>query len=415
MVRYEKHVLANGLTVLLHEDRQTPMVCVNTLFKVGARDESPSRTGFAHLFEHLMFGGTPNVPDYDVVVNGVGGESNAFTNNDYTNYYLTVPAQYLETALWLESDRLRQPGFSQQSLQVQQQVVTEEYRQRDENQPYGDTWLLLRPLCYREHPYRWATIGSTIKHVQEATLDDVRHFFYRYYRPNNAILAVAGNIDSAATLALIEKWYGDIPAGEPVENLLPQEPEQNVYREQTVCRDIPSDAVYLCFHMPGRLDATFPAYDLISDLLSNGESSRLYCRLVKEQSLFSELDAYVMGDWDPGLFIVSGKVNSGVEAKQAVEAVWQELREMAATPVSADELQKMQNKFESTFTFAQYKALDRAMTLCYYEALGVPERVNGEPQLYRAITPADVQRAAAACFRKENCSVLYYLRNESNN
>ncbi len=410
MVRYEKHVLANGLTVLLHEDKQTPLVCVNTLFKVGARDEHPSRTGFAHLFEHLMFGGTPQVPDYDATVNSVGGESNAFTNNDYTNYYLTVPAPYLETALWLESDRLRQPDFSPQSLQVQQQVVTEEYRQRYENQPYGDTWLLLRPLCYREHPYRWATIGSTIKHVQEATPDDVRHFFDRHYRPNNAILAVAGHIDSATTRTLIEKWYGDIPTGEPVENRLPQEPEQTAYREQTVYRDVPGDAVYLCFHMPERLDTAFPSYDLLSDLLSNGESARLYCRLVKGQRLFAELDAYVTGDRDPGLFVVSGKVNNGVDAHRAVEAVWNELREMAATPVAAAELQKMQNKFESTFTFSQYKALDRAMTLCYYEALGAPELVNSEPLLYRAVTPADVQRAAATCFRKENCSVLYYLR-----
>lgn len=413
MLKYEKYILPNGLTLLLHKDDATPLVCVNTLFRVGARDEDPQRTGFAHLFEHLMFGGTDCVPDYDVVVNGAGGEGNAFTCNDYTNYYLTLPSQYMETALWLESDRMRQLSFSLKSLKVQQQVVTEEYHQSCENQPYGDVWLLLRPLCYKVHPYRWSTIGSTITHVQQATLDDVRNFFFRYYRPNNAILAVAGNINIADTRAMVEKWYGDIPVGESVSHILPQEPPQTSPREETVYRDVPSDAVYICYHMPGRRHEDFPAYDLLSDLLSNGESSRLYNHVVKSKALFTELDACVTGDYDPGLFVVCGKLRDGVDMTTAVAAVEQELQEMVSTPVSAVELQKVKDKAESAFVFSHYKVLDRAMALCYYEALGYVDQVNEEPKLYQNVSSADICRVAASCFRPDNRSILYYLRKDS--
>lgn len=410
MVNYKKHTLPNGLTLLLHEDKATPLVCVNTLVRVGARDEHPQHTGFAHLFEHLMFGGTERVPDYDAVVNAAGGDSNAFTNNDYTNYYLTLPVQYLESALWIESDRMRQLAFSPKRLQVQRQVVTEEYHQRYENQPYGDVWLLLRPLCYKVHPYRWPTIGSTIEHVQQATIDEVRSFFSHYYRPNNAIMAIAGNMEAERTAAAVEKWFGDIPAGEPVMHQLPAEPPQEGPRELTVRRNVPADAVYICYHMPGRLDVDFPAYDLLSDLLGDGDSSRLCRRLVKEKALFTEIDACVTGDWDPGLFVVSGKLRDGVEPRRAVEAVEAELQEMATAAVPAAELQKVKVKGESTFAFAQYKAMDRAMELCYYEAIGHAEWVNDEPKLYATVDEEDVRRVAANCFRPENRNVLYYMR-----
>lgn len=413
MVRYKKHVLSNGLTLLLHEDKTTPLVSVNTLFRVGARDENPQRTGFAHLFEHLMFGGTKCVPDYDAVVNGVGGDNNAFTNNDYTNYYVTLPAQYLETALWLESDRMRQLTFSTRSLQVQQHVVAEEYYQRYENQPYGDAWLLIRPLCFKVHPYRWSTIGMTIEHVQQATVDDVRDFFFRYYRPNNAILTVAGNIDMERTGDLVEQWYGDIPAGEIIQRSYPAEPCQTAPREYTVYRQVPSNAIYISYHMPGRLDADYPAYDLLSDILGNGDSSRLFRRLVQEKLLFTELDAAVSGDFDPGLFIISGKLNDGVDAHMGVDAVEQELRELSSTLVPDEELQKVKNKAESAFVFSHYKALDRAMSLCCYEMLGHVDWVNSEPARYYAVSADDVRRVAADCFRPENRNILYYLQDLS--
>ena len=309
--------MTNGLTLLVHEDRSTPMVSVNVLYGVGARDEEPTRTGFAHLFEHLMFGGTRRVPDYDAVVSGVGGESNAFTNNDITNFYLTVPARKLETALWLESDRMRELDFSQRRLEVQQSVVTEEYNYRYMNQPYGDKWLLLRPLCYKVHPYRWCTIGADIRHVQEATLADVETFFYRYYRPANAILSVAGDVRTDEVVRLVEKWFGDIEAGQRAVHLLPQEPEQTAARTLEVEREVPSDALYVGYVTGGRCDAAFRATDLVSDVLGSGHSSRLYNGLVKGRELFTDIDVYVTGEQDGGLFVVDGQLKEGVGHEEA--------------------------------------------------------------------------------------------------
>ena len=410
MIDYSRHVLSNGLTVLLHEDHTTPLVAVNTLYRVGARDEEPDRTGFAHLFEHLMFGGTPCVEDYDFQVNSVGGESNAFTNNDYTDYYLTVPSPFLETALWLESDRMRRLTFSQRSLEVQQHVVTEEYHQRYVNQPYGDAWMLLRPLCYKVHPYRWCTIGRRIEDVQSASLDDVRRFFFRHYRPNNAILAIAGAIDCEATLALVERWYGDIEPGQLEPRCLPQEPAQCEARSQMVHRAVPADALYMAYPTCGRAEADFAAFDLLSDVLSNGRSSRLYHRLVREQAMFTEVDAYVTGEADPGLFVDSGKLSEGVDPESAARAVDEQLQLLTRGDVGSDELQKVVNKAATTFAYSQYKAIDRAMSLCYYEWLGHTEWVNTEPDRYRQLSPHDLQRVAAATFRPDRCSTLYYLK-----
>lgn len=407
-MQYTKHHLANGLTVILHEDHNTPLVSVNILYNVGARDEDPTRTGFAHLFEHLMFGGTERVPDFDLEVDRVGGESNAFTNNDYTNYYITLPAEHLDTALWLESDRMRQLAFSPKSLEVQQHVVTEEYNQRYMGQPYGDAWLLLRPLAYKVHPYRWCTIGSTIEHVQQATLDDVRNFFFRYYRPNNAILAVAGDIKTAEALRLVEKHFGDIPMGEPVSHDLPEEPVQVEERRLVVDRQVPSDALYMAFPMVDRLHQDFPVYDLISDVLSNGRSSRLYLRLVKEQQLFTEINAYVTGDRHPGLFVISGKLTDGTTHEQAQKALWEVLRTLVQSPVEDRELEKVINKFESTFVYSQYKAIDRAMSLCYFDWIGHIDWVDNEPRLYRKVTPSDLQRVASDLFLPNRCSTLEY-------
>ncbi len=418
MISYQKHQLPNGLQVLLHNDSSTPLVSVNLLYNVGSRDEDASRTGFAHLFEHLMFGGTPNIPDYDMVVNGMGGESNAFTNNDYTNYYLTVPAQFLEQALMLEADRMRQLDFSQHSLEVQQQVVTEEYHQRYENQPYGDTMMLLRPLCYKAHPYRWCTIGSTIKHVQEATIDDVKHFFDTFYHPANCILAIGGNIDYTEAMALVDRHFGDIPAHDTrlsypdrpmaFARQYPEEAAQTEQRRLEVVRHVPNDAIYMAFPMCDRSQHDFFVYDLLSDVLSNGRSSRMYQHLVNEQAMFSELNAFISGEAGPGLFMVSGKLCDGITLPQAEEAIWNELRQLCDNLVEERELQKVINKFENTFVYSQYKVMDRAMSLCHYTWLGNTDWVNEEPLAYKNITAHDLQRVAQHCFREENSCILYY-------
>lgn len=422
-VTFEKYRLGNGLTVIVNEDAGTPLVTVNTLYGVGSRDEDASRTGFAHLFEHLMFGGTERVPDFDAVVTEAGGESNAFTNNDITNYYITLPARNLETALWLESDRMRLLDFSQRNLEVQQSVVTEEYNYRYVNRPYGDVWMLLRPLCYKVHPYRWATIGSDIRHVQEATLEDVKRFFYRFYRPSNAILAVSGNVKADEVFRAVEKWYGDIGNGErrtesgerffadgvpALHSWLPVEPEQREARELRVQRDVPADALYMAYPMCGRLGDDFRAADLVSDILSNGKSSRLYNALVKEKGLFSEIDAYITGEVDSGLFVISGRMTAGTGFETAKRAVEAELQRVAETPLSPRELEKVQNRFENTFFVNNYKTADRAASLCMNEWLGHPEWVNDEPELYRKVTVEDLGRVASEMFRPERQSVMMY-------
>ncbi len=412
MISYKEHILDNGLTLLVVEDHTTPMVSVNTLFDVGARDENPNRTGFAHLFEHLMFGGTPNVPDFDMVVTQSGGESNATTNNDYTQYYITLPCRQLETALMLESDRMRMLDFSPRALSVQQSVVTEEYNYRYVNQPYGDVWLLLRPLCYKVHPYRWCTIGADISHVQQASIDDVKEFFFRYYRPCNAILAVAGNVKYDEVVALVERYYGDIPSGTRHERRLPVEPVQTERRFLSVERDVPSTAIYAAYPMCDRLADEFPAVDLISDVLSNGTSSRLYNELVKQRRMFTEINAYITGDRDPGLFVVSGKLNGSVSPDEALAAVECELEKIKQEPVDAHELEKVVNKYESTFAYSNYKAIDCAMSLCYFHWLGHTEWVNSEPAIYRQVTPERLRHAAERLFRPERQSVLFYNANK---
>ncbi len=418
MIDYKKYILSNGLTLLVMEDSSTPLVSVNTFYSVGARDENPSRTGFAHLFEHLMFGGTSEVPDFDRIVTEMGGESNANTNNDFTQYYITVPAQYLETALWLESDRMQNLDLSPKSLAVQQSVVTEEYNFRYINRPYGDMWLLMRPLCYKVHPYRWCTIGADIRHVQEATLNDVEAFFNKYYQPHNAIIAVAGNVKCDNVIRLVEKLFGGIgqaripshSADNKELHNCPVEPEQTEARFLEVERDVPADALYMAYPICGRVSNEMPATDLISDILSNGPSSRMYNMLVKERALFSELDAYITGDYDPGLFVIAGKIREDVSIDDARRGVEEELQRISSELVNEEELVKVINKYESTFCYSQYKTLDCAMGLCYYEWLGHPEWINDEPKLYRKVTPDDILRVASDIFRPTRQSVMYYKR-----
>jgi zinc protease len=409
MINFTSKTLSNGLKTIVHEDNSTPLVTINILYKVGARDEDPSRTGFAHLFEHLMFGGSQNIPDYDGPLQLAGGDNNAFTNNDITNYYLTLPAQNIETGFWLESDRMLSLAFSEKSLEVQRNVVIEEFKQRYLNQPYGDVWLLLRPLAYKVHPYQWATIGKEIGHIENASLDDVKKFFFRYYTPDNAILVVAGNVKAEETFDLAEKWFGSI--GRKIENRMPYpvEPEQNEYRELTVERNIPYDSLYRAYHVSSRLEPEFYATDLISDILSRGRSSRLYNVLIKEKKLFSEIHAYPTSDFDRGLFVIDGKLVKGVSMKDAEDGIDEVLSEICSKEVSVDELEKVKNKVESTMEFSEMDLSGRALNLAIAEYMGDVNLVNTELKLYRDVIADDIRKTASKIFRKTNCSTLHYL------
>lgn len=413
MIEFQRFTLDNGLRVLVHEDHNTAMACVNILYDVGARDESPDKTGFAHLFEHLMFGGSVNVPNYDAPLQEVGGENNAFTSNDITNYYITLPSANLETAFWLESDRMLGLAFSEQSLDVQRSVVSEEFKQRYLNQPYGDVWLRLRPLAYKVHPYRWATIGKELKHIEEATMTDVRAFFDKYYIPNNAILIVAGDVQSEEVKRLANKWFGDIPARNKTVRDIPQEPKQTEARREEVHADVPVDSIYIAFHGPDRLSPDYAAMDLMSDILSRGNSSRLYRALVKDQPLFSEVNAYVTGSIDSNLFVVEGKPLSHVPMQQAEELLWNQLNLLKQQPVKSFELEKVKNKIESTMVFAELSILDKAMNLAFYEVLGDARLYNDEVNKYLAVTGEDIQRLANDIFVSGNSSTLVYYAKEN--
>lgn len=409
MVSFERFTLANGLKVLVHEDPTTPMAVVNILYDVGARDEHPDQTGFAHLFEHLMFGGSVNIPSYDEPLQRVGGENNAFTSNDITNYYITLPSVNLETAFWLESDRMLSLAFSEKSLEVQRNVVCEEFKQRYLNQPYGDVWLKLRPMAYKQHPYQWATIGKSLDHIENANIEDVKAFFARHYNPSNAIMVVGGDVKLEEVKRLSEKWFGNIPAGEKLARLLPIEDDQTEERKETVQANVPLNAIYKVFHMPSRTELGYYAADLISDILSRGNSSRLFRNLLKDQKLFSDINAYLTGSLDAGLFVVEGKPLPGISMEIAEAAIWKELERISTELVPIDELTKVKNKMESTMVFSEMSLLDKAMNLAYFELLGDAEELNSETQKYLDVSAEEIRTQAAHIFRKENSSTLYYL------
>lgn len=413
MVDFNRFTLANGLRVLVHEDDTTPMAVLNILYDVGARDEEEGRTGFAHLFEHLMFGGSVNIPSYDEPLQRVGGENNAFTSNDITNYYITLPAVNLETAFWLESDRMLSLAFSEKSLETQRNVVCEEFKQRYLNQPYGDVWLKLRPLAYTTHPYRWATIGQDLKQIEDAKMEDVKAFFQKHYNPQNAIMVVGGNVKTADVKVLAEKWFEPIPAGEKYLRNLPLEPKQTEERREVVSADVPLNALYMAFKMPARMDAEYQAYDLMSDVLSQGQSSRLYNSLLKEQQLFSDIHAYITSSIDEGLFVVEGKLVEGISLEQAEAAIWGELNKLIQEPVTDEEITKVKNKSESIMVFAEMSLLDKAMNLAHYELLGDAAGLNSEIDKYLSVTPERIQQAAKNIFTKEQCSVLQYLTTQN--
>lgn len=409
MIRYEQFTLDNGLKVFVHEDFSTPMAAVNILYNVGSRDEDQERTGFAHLFEHLMFGGSKNIPSYDIPVQNVGGENNAFTSPDITNYYITLPADNVETAFWLESDRMLSLSFDPNVLEVQRKVVIEEFKQRYLNQPYGDMWLKLRPLAYKEHPYRWATIGKDIEHIERATLDDVRDFFFRFYRPNNAVMVVAGAVKFAAIKEMVKKWFGDIPAGASYVRNIPREPLQTEARHLETSAAVPLNSLVKVFHMPGRYDDGFYAADLLSDILGRGKSSRLYQSLLRNTPIFNSISASITSSLDPGLLLIKGNLNPGVTLEDADQAVNALLEEIVATGATADEVTKVKNQTEATLAFSEVELLNRAMNLAFAANAGNVDWANDDAEIIRNLTSDDIHNAAKTILRPGNASTLYYL------
>ncbi len=409
MVNYNKFTLDNGLQVLVHQDTTTPMAVLNILYDVGARDENPEQTGFAHLFEHLMFGGSVNIPSYDEALQMVGGENNAFTSNDITNYYITLPAVNLETAFWLESDRMLNLAFSQKSLDVQKNVVCEEFKQRYLNQPYGDVWLKLRPLVYTKHPYKWPTIGQKLAHIEDANMEDVKAFFSKHYNPQNAIMVVGGNVTFDEVKALAEKWFAPIPSGNKYVRNLQEEPEQHKEINETIYADVPLNAIYKVFKMPGKTSDDYPTVDLISDILSQGKSSRLYRNLVKENPLFSDIKAYNYGSLDTGMFVIEAKPNQGVSLESAEKAIWKELEALKNELVSDDELTKVKNKYESTSVFSEMNLLDKAMNLAFYQLMGDANLINTEIQKYTNVSAQNIQSFANQLFNSQKATTLNYL------
>jgi zinc protease len=408
MIQFKEFSLENGLRVIVHEDPTVQIAVLNILYDVGSRDEDPQKTGFAHLFEHLMFGGSVNIENYDEPLQKVGGENNAFTNTDITNYYLTVPASNIETGFWLESDRMLSLSFDPEVLEVQRKVVVEEFKQRYLNQPYGDVWLKLRPLAYQVHPYQWATIGKEVSHIENATMDDVRNFFFRYYIPSNAILVVAGRVTLDQVRKLSEKWFGPIASPKAAERRLPQERPQGAKRTQVVEADVPASALYKTYHMPGRFHPDFFSVDLMSDILTRGQSSRLFQKLVKEKEIFTSLSSFTMGSLDPGLLVISGRVKDGISTEDAEGEVNKLLDEFVHDGATAEELEKVKNQAYSTLEFGEVEVMNRAMNLAFAKLSGDANEVNEESHRIRSVTGDDVLAAARRVLREENSSVLYY-------
>ncbi len=408
MIDYTKKILANGLTVVVNRDRTSKLAAVNLLYKVGARNESPSRTGFAHLFEHLMFRGTREVPVFDLPVQMASGDNNAFTNNDYTDFYITLPKDNIETALWLESDRMEGLDITAEKLATEKKVVIEEFRQRYLNQPYGDQTMLLRDLAYQVHPYRWSAIGLTPDHIAEASLDEVQHFYRTHYRPSNAILSISADLEEEYMLALADKWFGGLVDTPITPAAIPQEPEQTAPRRLTVERDVPATTLTIAYHMGGRLSPDFQTADLVSDLLSGGDSSRLYTHLVKERRLLASVNAYISGDVDPGLFIFTGQLLPDTTPEAAEAAFYEEIESLQRDIVPAYEIEKVKNKFEANTLFGELNVMNKAMNLGFYEMLGDLPLINREVALYRAVDAECIQAFSRRIFRPENSSTLLY-------
>lgn len=408
MVAFETFDLNNGLRVILHTDTTTPLAAINLTYKVGSKNEHPDKTGFAHLFEHLMFSGSKHIPSYDKVLQSVGGTNNAFTNPDITNYYLSLPAKNLETALWLEADRMNELAFSEESLATQKNVVIEEFKQSYLNQPYGDIMLLLKPLAYKVHPYQWNTIGKDIEHIALANMEEVKRFFYQYYRPNNAILSVTGNINTEQTLSWVKKWFGEIPMGKQQITPLPSEPSQTEKRFLDVERNVPYDFITIAFHTCKRSDKEFYANSLLSDILSNGQSSRFQEILVNKKHIFSHINSYLTESFDNGLFIINGIPSAGISLPTAENAIWEQLEELKTNLIQQEELQKVKNKVKTLLYFSELSIQEKALSLCLFEAMDHAARINQEEKNYASVDANNMIKTSRAVFRKENSSTIYY-------
>ena len=408
MIQFDRFTLDNGLKVLVHQDTSTPMAVVNVLYNVGSKDENPHKTGFAHLFEHLMFGGSVNIPEYDEPLQRAGGENNAYTTNDLTNYYCQIPAENIETAFWLESDRMLSLAFSEKSLEVQRKVVCEEFKEHYINKPYGDAWHKMRNLAYTQHPYQWMTIGASLEHVEQATMQEVKDFFFQFYRPNNAILVVTGNVTTDQVKVLAEKWFGPIEAGKPYHRNLPVEPKQEKNKSLDVRADVPMDMLMMTWHMGGRFDASYHATDLITEVLGGGASARLYEELIKKKQIFSSIDCYHFGTIDPGLLVIEGKLVKGISMSVAEKAVLDEVAKLTNDLLEEKEVQKVINKTESIICFEDMSIMNRAHSLAFYELLGDAQLMNTELEKYQAVTPAIIQATAQAIFTEQNRNTLYY-------
>lgn len=409
MINFEKYTLDNGLKLIFHKDETTPMVAVNVLYDVGARDEDPNKTGFAHLFEHLMFSGSVNIPQFDLPLQMAGGENNAYTTNDITNYYIQLPKENIETALWLESDRMLSLSFNQQALDVQRKVVCEEFKEHYINKPYGDVWKELRAMAYEHHPYMWMTIGKELSHIEQATLDDVKAFFAKHYNPMNAILCIAGNLEFEEVITLVEKWFGSIPAGNKYHRNLVQEPKQTKKKTKTIYAPVPVDAFYKVWHIAPRLQEGYYITDIITEVLGSGNSAVLHQKLVKEQQLFSDITCYHTGSLDAGLMVVSGRLAKGVSMEAVEAGVDAIIADLRLNGITQDELEKAINKVESMVVFEDLNLLSRANNLAFYELLGDAGLMNNEMDNYTNITLSDIQTYAANTFVDDNSSVLYYF------
>ncbi len=408
MIQFERYILNNGLRVIIHEDFSTPMAVLNVLYNVGARDEQADRTGFAHLFEHLMFSGSANVEQFDDHIQLAGGENNAFTNNDITNFYDILPAQNIEVAFWLESDRMISLQVDEQELDIQRKVVLEEYKETCLNQPYGDVWHHIADMAFKVHPYQWPTIGKVPEHVEQATMEDVSDFYQKFYHPNNAVIVVSGAIKIDKAKALVNKWFADIPMGNVPARRLPKEPAQKKLQRRINDSKVPVDALYMAFHTPARTDRDFYPVDLLSDILCNGPSARLYRKLVREKGILLQVDAYMTGSIDPGLLIIEARPDAEYSLQQAADAIWKELADLKQQPISNYELEKWKNQVESTLVFSETNVLNKALNLAFFEVLGDVDLINKETQYYQAVTSVDIHRLANEIFLEENCSELYY-------
>ncbi len=407
-IKHQEFILDNGLRLLVHEDHSIPIAAVNLLYNVGSKDEDPRKTGFAHLFEHLMFGGSANIPSYDESLQKVGGENNAFTTPDLTNYYLTVPANNLETAFWLESDRMLSLSFKDKVLEVQRKVVIEEFKQRYLNQPYGDVWLKIRPLAYKTHPYQWPTIGKDISHIENVSIDDVREFFRKFYIPNNANLVVAGDVRTKEVKQLADKWFGPVPPGKSYQRKLPEEPVQQQKRMLETTADVPSGAVYMAWHMNGRLASGYHAADLLSDILGRGKASRLYRQLVRKEKVFQSINAYITGNIDPGLLVISGKLRDQYSPADGEKAILDSLGEMSNGIGIEEELQNAKTQAETSIAFMEVEIVSRAMNLAYFTNLGSADLYHQEKTSIQRVSPGDILQTGRNILQERNLSVLYY-------